>query len=66
MRYYNESEVVSSLNKKHDIMIPLESKEVRVLTGKSASNDLGIKAKGKIDFLHYFCGYIVLFVTSFK
>ena len=66
MRHYNESEVINALSKKHDVFIPAESKEVRVLKGHSASNDIGIKSKGKIDFLLHYCGYILVFVTTFK
>ena len=48
---YDESVVVSQLMKKHDIMIPRGEKRVFILYGNSATNDVGIKSKGKLDFL---------------
>ena len=64
MRNYDEFDVVQALNKKHDVKII--GKTVSVLVGSLAKCDLGIKAKGKIDFLHRHRGYNVSFVHRFQ
>lgn len=65
-RNYNEETVVSQLNQKSDILIPRDSKRIYILFGNQARGDVGIKSRGKIDFLHKYHGYITLWVTSFK
>lgn len=62
-RNYVEHEVVASLKKKHDIQI--SNKNVMVLVGSNAKNDIGIMSKGKIDFLQKYCGYSVITVRKF-
>ena len=62
-RNYNEHEVVAQLNKKHDIKI--SNGVVSILTGSAAKNDIGIKSKGKIDFLQKRCRYAVVTVRKF-
>ena len=63
MKAYEEKDVVLSLNKKHDIKIL--GKTVSVLYGSMAKNDIGIKSRGKVDFLHHYCGYNVQYVHKF-
>ena len=62
-RNYSEHEVVASLKKKYDIQI--SNKNVLILTGNAAKNDIGIKSKGKIDFLTKYCSYGLITVTKF-
>jgi len=62
-RNYVEHEVVVQLKKKHDIQI--SNGIVSVLTGNSAKNDIGIRSKGKIDFLRKYCKYVVVTVRKF-
>ena len=62
-RNYVEHEVVAQLNKKHDIKI--SNGVVSILTGSAAKNDIGIKSKGKIDFLQKHCRYAVVTVRKF-
>lgn len=63
MNKYDEMDVVRSLQKKNDVHI--HGKELLVLRGSAAKNDLGNKSKGKIDFLTRHCGYHLQFVTKF-
>ena len=58
-----ESEVVVSLNEKHDIKIIGGS--IYCLYGERAKCDIGNKSKGKIDFLTEYCGYRLLWVDEF-
>ncbi len=62
---YQEHEVVVQLNKKHDIQINPNSIQIQILKGSGAKNDVGIKSKGKIDFLTNYRGYHVSSVTKF-
>lgn len=61
---YSEDEVARQLNKKHDVTII--GGIIYVLRGQKATNDLGIKSKGKIDFLTNYCGYRKMFVDEFS
>ena len=60
---YDESTVVSQLQQKHDIRI--QGNNIFCLRGSEAKCDVGIKSRGKIDFLVNFCGYFFTFVNSF-
>jgi hypothetical protein len=64
---YQLSEVLRSLNKKHDCFI--NGNEVLILNGKSKrypkKHDLGNGSWGKIDFLVNHCGYRKYFVPKF-
>lgn len=61
---YNELVVVDQLRKKHDIRF--HGNTILVLRGREAKCDLGIKTKGKIDFLVNFAGYVLSFTTTFN
>jgi len=63
---YSEEAVVSQLNQKSDILIPKDTKKILMLFGSQSRGDVGIKSRGKIDFLHKYHGYVRLWVTSFK
>lgn len=58
-----ESDVVDQLNKKNDISI--QGRQILCLTGDRARCDIGIKSKGKLDFLTRYCGYHLLWVDEF-
>jgi hypothetical protein len=55
MRNYSEASVVDQLDRKADIRI--QGKDIQIQYGESSRGDVGIKAKGKIDFLVNYCGY---------
>lgn len=58
---YNEFEVVEQLKKKADIRI--KGKQImEMIQGKG---DVGIKSKGKIDFLVHYHHYVHFFVSKF-
>lgn len=57
MSKYNETDTVRQLSKKTDISI--EGKRIILNTGKNRKDDVGIKSRGKIDFLTNYCGYIL-------
>jgi len=65
-RNYQEETVVNQLNQKSDLLIPRDRKIVYMLFGSLAKGDVGIKSRGKIDFLHKYHGYVTSWVTSFK
>lgn len=54
---YEEYEVVRNLNKKHDVKVNPEEHSIKMLYGKLAKGDVGIRSKGKIDFLVNYKGY---------
>ena len=62
MKNYDEVEIVKRLQRKNDVRI--HGKQITVLRGSAAKNDLGNGSKGKIDFL---CkrGYNLTFTTKF-
>lgn len=64
MKNYIESEVVRSLSKKSDISISQGQKQIVENWGPSAKGDVGIKSKGKINFLVNYCGYVHSFKKS--
>ena len=61
-RNYVEHEVVNQLKKKNDLRIV--NKTIKILN-QNGKGDIGIRSKGKIDFLTKYCGYQKLFVSSF-
>lgn len=61
---YLEHEVVDSLNKKHDIRIL--GNMIQELQPPYSKGDVGIKSKGKIDFLKKYLRYRHVWVTEFK
>lgn len=63
---YQEDQIVRQLRKKADINIPADTKYVELLFGSGAKGDIGIKSKGKIDFLRKHCGYTVYWTTRFQ
>lgn len=62
LRNYTEHEVVNALKKKQDLRII--GKQVQELI--NGRGDVGIRSRGKIDFLVHYCGYIHFFVADFK
>jgi len=65
-RNYDEFNVVGTLNKKHDCRVSGANKKIEILKEPNGKGDIGNKSKGKIDFLSKYCGYQVVFVTSFR
>lgn len=65
---YQEDEVVNHLRnlRKHDLYIPKDRKEVQVLIGSSARNDVGVRTRGKLDFLGKYCGYRIFSTKKFQ
>jgi len=61
-RNYVEHEVVNQLKKKNDLRIV--NKTIKILN-QNGKGDIGIRSKGKIDFLTKYCGYQKSFVSSF-
>ena len=55
VRDYVEHEVVAQLRRKQDLQII--GKQVQENTDSHAKGDVGIRARGKIDFLVNYCGY---------
>ena len=64
VRDYVEHEVVAQLRRKQDLQIT--GKQIQENTDFHAKGDVGIKARGKIDFLVNYCGYNHMFVKGFK
>ena len=61
---HTEGSAVLALKDKNDIQIV--GHEIQILTGKAQKGDLGIKSKGKIDFLTKNHGYVVVLVDKFQ
>lgn len=54
MRNYTIDQCVSDLNKKHDCQVDANfglTGTIKLLFGKQAKGDVGIKSRGKISFL---------------
>jgi hypothetical protein len=64
VRDYVEHEVVAQLRRKQDLQII--GKQIQENTDSHAKGDVGIRARGKIDFLVNYCGYSHMFVKGFK
>jgi hypothetical protein len=66
---YNEEDVLKQLERKHDLRI--YGKQIRELKrepgigGTTAKGDVGIKTRGKIDFLTNYRGYTHIYVSDF-
>lgn len=60
---YNAYEVVASLSRKADLQI--KNGLIQQLVGGKSRGDVGIKSRGKIDFLTKYCGYRHIQVGSF-
>lgn len=70
---YTEGQVVQDLRKKHDLDVDPNRKIIRELKRNSAGKesipakgDVGIRSKGKIDYLTRYMGWTHYFVNSFK
>lgn len=61
-RNYDEQKVVADLNKKSDIRIA--NGQVRELS--KGKGDVGIKSRGKIDFLTKYLDYTHFYVEKFN
>lgn len=57
---YTETDVLKSLQKKHDVKVNVNTKQIAINTGDIKKNDLGNGSHGKIDFLSKNCGYVVI------
>jgi hypothetical protein len=56
-RQYAEAQVVRDLTKKADVQII--GKKIIINTSRNQKADIGIKSRGKIDFLTGSCGYFI-------
>lgn len=63
MKNYTEEQVLRSLEKKSDVRI--QGKQILVMRGSAAKNDIGNGSKGKIDYLCRYLAYRVEWVTKF-
>lgn len=67
---YDEATVVDSLNRKHDLKANHYKKTIQELktnsSGTQSKGDVGIKTKGKIDFLVNYKGWNHFFVNKFE
>lgn len=63
---YIESTVVTQLSKKSDLDVNQTKKVILELFGAKAKHDVGIKSKGKMDFLKNHLGYTHVWVKDFK
>lgn len=52
---YNEHEVLKSISRKKAIDVVYETKTI--MFNPNVTNDVGIKTKGKLDFLKKYCGW---------
>lgn len=59
---YSEEGVLNDFKKKHDLRV--YGKQIHQLT--DGKGDVGIRTKGKIDFLVKYHGYAHFFVEEFK
>ena len=59
---YQIDEVLRALSKKKDVRI--DNKQIFVIVGDNAQNDLGNGSQGKIDYLVNYCGYSKIRVTE--
>ena len=53
---YSEHEIVNHLSRKNDLRIG-QNRDIQLLYGDSAKGDIGIRTRGKLDFLINHCGY---------
>lgn len=70
MSKYSENQVLSDLRKKNDLHIV--GKQIQELKrfpgpkGTPSRGDVGIKTRGKIDFLVNYLGYLHIYVSNFS
>lgn len=64
-KQYDEATVIKQLSQKHDLRINTNNGSIFILIGPSAKCDIGIKSKGKIDFLTGHRGYHINWTTKF-
>jgi hypothetical protein len=57
---YDEVDVVRSLRQKNDLRAIQEEKMVILFHGPGTKGDIGIKTKGKLDFLRKYCRYRII------
>jgi hypothetical protein len=62
---YDEATVIKQLSMKHDIRINPNNGVISILRDPKGKSDLGIKSKGKIDFLVNHKGYTTFFTDKF-
>lgn len=62
---YDEETVVRQLQQKHDIRIDTQQGMISCLLMPWAKGDIGIKSKGKIDFLINHRDYKIQFTPKF-
>ncbi len=63
---FNEAVVIEQLQKKADIQITSHNKHIQELKRERSKGDVGIKSKGKIDFLTRYKGWTHSYVESFN
>lgn len=61
---YVSGDVAAQLKLKHDIQI--HGQRIEILYGEGSKGDVGIKSKGKIDFLVNYCDYSQAYVKHFS
>lgn len=61
---YSVEKVLNDLRKKSDIRV--NGFQIQELKRDKSKGDIGIKTKGKIDFLTKFHNYTHIFVSEFK
>ena len=62
---YDEDTVIRQLNLKHDIRIDTQQGVIGILLMPWGKCDIGIKSKGKIDFLVNHKNYKIFFTPKF-
>lgn len=62
---YDEDQVVRQLNLKQDIRIDSQQGVITILMMPHAKCDIGIKSKGKIDFLVHHRNYQLFWTQKF-
>lgn len=63
-RNYQEHEVIKSLSQKRDLILNVGTKNIQMFYGIRSVGDVGIKSKGKIDFLTKYCGWTRTYVNT--
>ena len=60
---FEETQVVIDLNKKLDLRV--EGGQIKEMLPPHSKGDVGIKSRGKIDFLTKYRGYTHFYVSKF-
>lgn len=63
---YDEDTVVRQLSQKHDVRVNMVTGTIEILRDPYGKSDIGIKSKGKIDYLVNFRGFKVFFTSKFQ